>query len=149
MHGFSIPVIISETNLCLFPPPFLPCLTTAGCRLPGEEVIFSLVFSALFHVYVCFWAGFQQPAQGGKEVYQQAKAASFSFTEPNHVLEASSKCLCVLLLAGIEFIFSIVPGMGLHFRFVLETVLWHRDVSVSAQQCWHRVKAFPAPNPPH
>lgn len=115
--GFSIPVMISETNLCLFPPPFLPCL-----RLPGEEVIFSLIFSALFHVHACSWIGFQLPAQGRKAVSQQGKAASFSLTEYDHVLSASSKCLWVLLLARIEFIFSILPGMGLYFGFVLETV---------------------------
>lgn len=116
MCGFSIPVIMFETNLCLFPPPFLPCVTAAGCRLPaGEELIFFLVFSALFHAPACFWVGFQLPAQGGKAVYQQVKATSFSLTQSGHMLAASSKCLCVLLLGGIEFLFSIVPGMGLYF----------------------------------
>ena len=55
--------------------------------------------------------------------------------------------IIVLVLAGVELIFFIVADMGLCFGFVLKTVLITRDVSVPAEQCLHRAKAFAAPHP--
>lgn len=94
---FSMPLIISETYLCLSHLHLLPCIATTGCRLPGEEVIFSVIFSALFHAVAFRWLGFQLPTHGGKTIHQQAKAAFFKLTVSGHVLAASSKCLCLLV----------------------------------------------------
>ncbi len=46
----------------------------------------------------------------------------------------------MLVLAGIELIFFIVASTGQCFGFVLKTALI--TVSVAAEQCLQRVKAF-------
>lgn len=59
--------------------------------------------------------------------------------------QAISEVVSVLILAGIESIFSEVAAVGLHFAFVLESVLKYRHVFVTAGQGSHKVKAFAVP----
>ena len=52
----------------------------------------------------------------------------------------------MLVLAGIELIFSIVASIGLWFGFVLKIVLITQGCLSYAEQRLYRVKAFSAPH---
>lgn len=150
MCGFSIPVIMFETNLCLFPPSFLPCVTAAGCRLPaGEELIF---FSSIFCSFPCSclllgWFSATSPGREGS-----IPASQGYFLQLNTIGSYACSILKVPLCSAfgrdrVSFLHSTWHGVV--FSLVLETIWKHWDVFVTAQQCWHRVKVFSAPHPPH
>lgn len=61
--------------------------------------------------------------------------------------QAISEVVPVLILPGIESIFSRVATVGLRFAFVLQSGLKSRDVFITAGQGLHKVKAFAVPCP--